>query len=75
MTNSDSNNTDKSQSSIDRFIKTPQRRLAANARPPPTPTEDLHEKTSGTKKSKSYQNKLFLKHVLYKIIKYFMHYR
>ena len=53
MTNSDSNNTNKSQSSIDRFMRTPQRRLAANARTPPTPTEDLHDKTSGTKKTKS----------------------
>ena len=52
MTNSDNNNTDKSQSSIDRFIRTPQRRLAANARTPPTPTEDLHDKTCGTKKNK-----------------------
>lgn len=50
MTNSDNNNTDKSQSSIARFMRTPQRRLAANARTPPTPTEDLHDKTSGTKK-------------------------
>jgi hypothetical protein len=52
MTNSDNNNTDKSQSSIDRFIRTPQRRLAANARTPPTPTEDLHDKICGTKKTK-----------------------
>jgi hypothetical protein len=51
MTNSD-NNTDKSQSSIDRFIRTLQRRLAANARTPPTPTEDLHDKSCGTKKNK-----------------------
>jgi hypothetical protein len=40
------------QSSIDRFIRTPQRRLAANVRTPPTPTEDLHDKTGGTKKIK-----------------------
>ena len=50
MTNSDNNNTDKSQSSIDRVIRTRQRRLAANARTPPTPTEDLHDKTCWTKK-------------------------
>ena len=53
MTNSDSNNTDESQSSIERFMIPPQRRLAANVRSPPTPTEDLYDNTSGTKKSKS----------------------
>ena len=53
MTNSD-NNTDKSQSSIDRFIRTPQRRLAANGGTPPTPTEDLHDKSCGTKKNQNH---------------------
>jgi hypothetical protein len=53
MTNSDSNNTDESQSSIERFMITPQIRLAANVRSPTTPTEDLHDKISGTKRSKS----------------------
>ena len=36
--------------SIDRFMRTPQRNVAANARTTLTPTEDLHDKTSGTKK-------------------------
>ena len=53
ITNSDNDNTDKLQSSIDRFMRTPQRRLDANARTPPRPTADLHDKTSGTTKSKS----------------------
>ena len=52
MTHSDNNNTDKSQSSIDRYIRTPQRRLAANVRTPPTP--DLHDKTGGTKKNQNH---------------------
>ncbi|CAG2202099.1 unnamed protein product [Mytilus edulis] len=49
-------NVDKSQPPIDRFVKTPHRRTVnASDRSPPTPTEALHDKTSGnigTKKSK-----------------------
>ncbi|CAC5380921.1 unnamed protein product [Mytilus coruscus] len=43
-----SDNVDKAQPPIDRFVRTPHRRTVnASDRSPPTPTEALHDKTSG----------------------------
>ncbi|CAG2190995.1 unnamed protein product [Mytilus edulis] len=55
-----SDNVDKAQPPIDRFVRTPHRRIVnASDRSPPTPTEALHDKTSGnigTKKIKDNSN-------------------
>ncbi|CAG2242603.1 unnamed protein product [Mytilus edulis] len=52
-----SGSTDKTQPSMERFVRTPHRRTVnAGDRTPPTPTEALHEKTTGvhgTKKTKA----------------------